>query len=123
VGLASAWAASGRTAAAAGGYRELLDRWQRTGSWTQLWTTARNAAALLADHGHAELARTVLEAADRSSRSASLSDRARREAEAVRSRAAATVGDQRAGRARARAGSVATPALLDEVRSALAALS
>lgn len=123
VGLASAWAASGRTAAAAEGYRELLGRWQRAGSWTQLWTTARNAAALLADHGHAELALTVLEAADRSPRSASLSDRARKEVEAVRSRASAGVGDQRAGRARARSGSVLTSSLLDEVRSALAGLA
>jgi predicted ATPase/DNA-binding SARP family transcriptional activator len=123
VGLASAWAASGRTAAAAGGFSELLDRWQRAGSWTQLWTTARNAAALLADHGNAELALTVLEAADRSPRAAALSQRARREVEAVQTSAATAVGPARAAGARARASGLATASLLEEVRTALATLT
>ena len=48
VALASAHARTGDTRGAAQEFGELLDTWRRTGHTTQLWTTARNAAALLA---------------------------------------------------------------------------
>jgi predicted ATPase/DNA-binding SARP family transcriptional activator len=79
VGLASVWTASGDVAAAAGGYRVLLAYWLETGNSTQLWTTARNAAALLAEHGGAAPAAVLLAAAD-AHPSASAGDRAVTEA-------------------------------------------
>jgi predicted ATPase/DNA-binding winged helix-turn-helix (wHTH) protein len=48
VTLASNRAAAGDVAGAARLYRELVDRWLRTGTWTQQWTTLRNVAELLA---------------------------------------------------------------------------
>jgi predicted ATPase/DNA-binding winged helix-turn-helix (wHTH) protein len=48
VTLASSRAAAGDVAGAARLYRELIDRWLRTGTWTQQWTTLRNVAELLA---------------------------------------------------------------------------
>lgn len=47
VTLASSRARAGDVAAATGLYRELIAQWLRTGTWTQLWTTLRNAAELL----------------------------------------------------------------------------
>jgi predicted ATPase/DNA-binding SARP family transcriptional activator len=43
----------------------LLDRWRRTATWTQLWTTLRLVAELLADHDDANVAALVLLAAER----------------------------------------------------------
>ncbi|MEO1057985.1 MAG: winged helix-turn-helix domain-containing protein, partial [Actinomycetota bacterium] len=40
--------ADGDTAAAAAGYRDLIELFLRSGTWTQVWTTLRNAARLLA---------------------------------------------------------------------------
>jgi predicted ATPase/DNA-binding SARP family transcriptional activator len=64
VGLVSWWTATGRTADALAGYRSLLDYWRRAGNWTQLWTTARNLAVLLAELGELETAALLLVAAD-----------------------------------------------------------
>jgi hypothetical protein len=53
VGLASAQLAAGHTGAALQTYGALIEYWMRTGSWTQQWTTLRNAAealALVGDH-------------------------------------------------------------------------
>ncbi|WP_345384724.1 BTAD domain-containing putative transcriptional regulator [Pseudonocardia yuanmonensis] len=47
VGLLSARAAAGRVADALRGYREVVDHWAATGTWTQLWVTLRNLADLL----------------------------------------------------------------------------
>jgi hypothetical protein len=47
VGLVSVQAASGAVDAALRGYEELVDYWERTGAWTQRWTTPRNLADLL----------------------------------------------------------------------------
>ena len=47
VGLVSVQAAAGETEAALRGYGELIDYWERTGGWTQQWTTLRNLADLL----------------------------------------------------------------------------
>ena len=46
VALASVRAKTGDRATAAAAYRDLLDHWRTTGHGPQLWTTARNAAAL-----------------------------------------------------------------------------
>ena len=47
VTLASSRAAAGDRVGAAGIYCDLIGRWLRTGTWTQQWTTLRNAAELL----------------------------------------------------------------------------
>jgi predicted ATPase/DNA-binding winged helix-turn-helix (wHTH) protein len=47
VSLASSRARAGDVATAADLYRRLIAQWLRTGTWTQLWTTLRNAAELL----------------------------------------------------------------------------
>jgi hypothetical protein len=59
------WTATGDVEAAARGYRLLTDYWQRTGNATQLWTTLRNAACLLLDHGRTRSAALLLGAAAR----------------------------------------------------------
>ncbi|WP_322936297.1 BTAD domain-containing putative transcriptional regulator [Nocardioides bizhenqiangii] len=64
VGLASARTRTGQFAEAAADFGRLLDSWRRTGHNTQLWTTARNAAALLAATGRQRLAALVLLSAD-----------------------------------------------------------
>ncbi len=65
VALASANTRTGDVAAAAEGFDCLLDAWSRTGQTTQLWTTARNAAGLLASVGATHTAALVLVCADR----------------------------------------------------------
>ena len=47
VGLVTAHTAEGDLSAALAGYDSLIDRWERTGAWTQQWTTLRNLADLL----------------------------------------------------------------------------
>ena len=44
---------------------ELVERWRRTATWTQLWTTLRLIAELLCDHGDDETAAIIFLAADR----------------------------------------------------------
>ena len=65
VGLVTAQAADGDIADALAGYRELIDLWERTGAWTQQWTTLRNLAALLTQLDDASSAIALLAAADR----------------------------------------------------------
>ena len=62
----SVQAASGDIRAALGGYGELIDYWERTGAWTQQWTTLRNLADLLDqldDHDCASLLRRAADEA------------------------------------------------------------
>ena len=64
VALASAHTRTGDVAGAAEGFDYLLDAWHRTGQTTQLWTTARNAAGLLAAVGATRTAALVVVCAD-----------------------------------------------------------
>jgi len=64
VGLVSAYAAAGRVADALAGYRHLLDTWERSGAWTQQWTTLRNVADLLDRLGDTDTAARIRTAAD-----------------------------------------------------------
>lgn len=73
VGLASARTRLGDVAGAADGFGYLLDAWQRTGQVTQLWTTARNAAELLAAHGRPRTAALLLVCADQQPGAAAVS--------------------------------------------------
>ena len=72
VALASVRAKTGDRATAAAAYRDLLDHWRTTGHGPQLWTTARNAAALLMAEGHAREAALLLLRADASPESAAV---------------------------------------------------
>ena len=56
VGRLSQMVKTGPTSHALRGYLELIDYWERTGSWVQQWTTLRNVADLLQHHGEAEAA-------------------------------------------------------------------
>jgi predicted ATPase/DNA-binding SARP family transcriptional activator len=64
VGLLTVQAASGRVDDALRGYRDLIDYWERTGSWIQQWTTLRNLARLLRSVGDVEAALFLEVAAD-----------------------------------------------------------
>lgn len=60
VSLAAARVRVGDLAGAADGFARLLELWRRTGQNTQLWTTARNAAGLLARAGRNRTAALLL---------------------------------------------------------------
>jgi predicted ATPase len=64
VGLLAVQAAGGKTRDALRGYRTLIDYWQRTGAWTQQWTTLRNLADLFEQLGDPPLAAALRTAAD-----------------------------------------------------------
>jgi tetratricopeptide (TPR) repeat protein len=64
VALATLQARIGDPATAAAAYGRLLDAWRASGHGPQLWTTARNAATLLVDHGHSREAALLLLRAD-----------------------------------------------------------
>jgi predicted ATPase len=64
VGLVALQAASGQVQQALAGYRELVDHWERTGAWTQQWTTLRNAADLFDQLGDHDVASFLRVAAD-----------------------------------------------------------
>jgi predicted ATPase/DNA-binding SARP family transcriptional activator len=64
VALASARTRIGDVSGAAEGFAYLIDYWRRTGQSTQLWTTARNAAGLLARLDHPRTAALLLICAD-----------------------------------------------------------
>jgi hypothetical protein len=55
----------GRPAEAGAHLAVLLERWRRSATWPQLWTTLRLVAQLLADHGSDDVAALILLAADR----------------------------------------------------------
>jgi predicted ATPase/DNA-binding SARP family transcriptional activator len=120
VGLASAWAASGQTAPAAQAYAELLQRWERTGSRTQLWTTARNAAALLAGTPHAATALVLLLGADGAEGAAAVDEAEAGRLAATRALAESALSPDELAQARERAASLAPSAL---VRLAVEALA
>ena len=120
VGLASAWVAAGRVAAAADGYRDLLDRWYRAGSSTQLWTTARNAASLLVAHGDApQTAALLLAAADSADAAAAVTGQARIELDDLRRRASDGMSDTQRSALAARARTMPLADILDEAAIAL----
>ena len=76
VGLVSVHAASGDTQAALRGYGELIDYWERTGGWTQQWTTLRNLADLLdqlEDHDCAAMLRRAADEAPEAASTAAVS--------------------------------------------------
>ena len=73
VSLASARTRTGDVAGAAADFGGLLDTWRRTGHRTQLWTTARNSAALLAAAGRWRVAALLLICSDQQPGAAAVS--------------------------------------------------
>lgn len=65
VGLLSVHVVAGRVPDALGGYRELIDYWDRTGGWIQQWATLRNLARLLRSFGDDAAAELIESAAER----------------------------------------------------------
>jgi tetratricopeptide (TPR) repeat protein len=63
VGLAALRGRSGQRAAALEMYEQLVRYWQKTGNWTQQWTTLRNLAALLAASGDPATAAVIMASA------------------------------------------------------------
>ena len=62
--LASSAARTGELVQACSSYLEVIRYWERTGSWTQQWTTLRNVAELLTRCGRYSDAAVLLAAAD-----------------------------------------------------------
>ncbi len=86
VTLCTLMASEGRTVEVAGRYRDLVTHWLRSGTWTQLWTTLRNAAAVLVDHDPA-ICLQVIDAAAEDPYASMVDSDAARELEALRERA------------------------------------
>ena len=64
VGLVALYTTHGQLHQALHGYAELIDHWERTGAWTQQWTTLRNAADLFDRLGDRQLGSILRHAAD-----------------------------------------------------------
>jgi tetratricopeptide (TPR) repeat protein len=71
--LVTLWQRRGDRSAALSGYRDLVDRWWRSGSWTQEWTTLRNLADLLASTSERPTALLLLTAAAQTTSAPALS--------------------------------------------------
>lgn len=74
VGLLTVRADAGRVDDALGGYRDVIDYWERTGSWIPQWTTLRNLARLLHTLGDHEPALFLEVAADHAPEASAVSD-------------------------------------------------
>ena len=104
VGLVRLWSAGGRTRQAFEGYRALLTSWRRSGHWTQMWTTLRNLAVLLAATGQPEEAARLVAAAEAAPEAAAVTVAAvAAELAEVNERAAAELGTERLAAVRAEA--------------------
>jgi hypothetical protein len=91
VTLASSKAEAGDVTGAARAYRSLIERWLKSGSWTQQWTTLRNTAALLED-ADPLTALALIEGAELDPFSPALNPRAAQDCRRLRDRLAASVG-------------------------------
>jgi hypothetical protein len=114
VGLVSTWARLGRTREALEGYRWLIGYWRRAGNWTQLWTTLRNLATLLAGTGDAECAALLLAAAQHAEGAAYLDDATQAQLAQLRDQLRQRLGDHEADRVEARARSLARGVVVDQ---------
>jgi predicted ATPase/DNA-binding winged helix-turn-helix (wHTH) protein len=94
VTLASSRARAGDLATAADLYRRVIGQWLRTGTWTQLWTTLRNAAELLLGHDD-ETAVRIWAAAHADPQAAALGEAAAAQASAHRAEVVTRLGPAR----------------------------
>jgi predicted ATPase/DNA-binding SARP family transcriptional activator len=94
VGLVSLLAREGDVREALTGFRWLLRYFSRSGNWTQQWTTVRNLAALLAQHGEAEVAALLLRCADAAAEGAAIAVEQRPAYDALRAELDAALGTE-----------------------------
>lgn len=118
VTLATSLAASGDLAGAAATYHRLVDHWLRSGSWTQQWTTLRNAAVLLEPHAP-DIALAIVVAAEADPFSPALSPEAELELGGLRRRLTSELDDERVAEVTDRAATVARHEVAQAARTAL----
>ncbi len=121
VTLASQAAASGDVAEAARRYADLIDHWLRSGTWTQLWTTLRNAAIVLADPAPA-MALLILDAAMIDPYAPGLNEEAEAEAASLRATLLDALSSEDATQATSDAQRIDRETVAVQVRSALRSL-
>lgn len=119
VGLASALTATGGVAGAADAYLVLLDHWPVTGNRTQLWTTVRNAAALLLQQGRVRTAALLLARAGAADSASAVGGASGGRLSAAHESLTALLGPAELVEVRAQAGSVPVPDVLDLARAEL----
>jgi predicted ATPase/DNA-binding SARP family transcriptional activator len=119
VSLAASQRRAGDLAAAADGYADLLSGWRRTGHNTQLWTTARNAAELLAATGRTEAGALLLAAAEEAPGVAVVGPDIARFSHRVNVRLVDLVDAADADRVRAEAAALGAAAVLDRAEAEL----
>ena len=100
VTLCSLMVADGDLDAAARAYRDLITHWLRSGGWTQLWTTLRNAVPLLARRAIPRSTLLALDMADDDPLAAGMATEARELLDDLRSRVVAALDERRSGRSR-----------------------
>lgn len=94
VGLVSLLAREGEVREALDGFRWLLRYFSRSGNWVQQWTTVRNLAPLLAQHGEPEVAAVLLHCADAASEGAAINDGQRAAYAALQAEIAESLGSE-----------------------------
>ena len=114
--------ADGERQAAASGYHELIELFLRSGTWTQIWITLRNATTLLAVDAP-ETALLVDLAATHDVGAPALDDDARAEADALRASLAESLGPDGVARMERRAAMASRPEVIREVMASLEAIS
>ena len=119
VTLASSAARTGDLAEACSRYLDVIRYWQRTGSWTQQWTTLRNVAELLAGCGRDGDAAFLFAAADSDPDAPAVVGADADRLAACRSAVANRLGEEEAGRLERAATRVPRP---EVVRRALEAV-
>ena len=95
VSLVSLLVDGGDIAAAAESYLELIDRWLRTATWPQLWTTLRNVAEIPGEFDD-ETRLTILAAADHDPQAPVLDDEAVAAQDELIGQCRYSLGDERA---------------------------
>ncbi|MEO1059352.1 MAG: hypothetical protein AAFY28_20800, partial [Actinomycetota bacterium] len=93
VTLASVYVAHGDVGRANETYEELIRHWLRSGSWTQLWTTLRNVAELVAE-SHPATSWEIMVAADNDANSPAVDEDARQRLDALAARLRSLLGDE-----------------------------
>jgi hypothetical protein len=119
VSLVAAQRRRGDIAGAATGYGELLRMWRRSGHVTQLWTTARNAAELLAATGREETAALLLICAEEAPGAAAVGPEIARFSARAFVRVSDLAGPEQLDRLRAEASSLGAPGVLDRAEGEL----
>jgi predicted ATPase/DNA-binding SARP family transcriptional activator len=123
VSLASAQARTGNVSGAADGFAFLIEFWRRTGQATQLWTTARNAAEMLASAGRRSTAALLLVVADAIPGAAAVSPEIARNSARSFVRVEETVNEDELRHVRDEAARLGAPAVLDRAVTELGQLA